>query len=810
MAPPLTPGDVALLHHHTPLRILFVTLEFKVGAFSGNGVYAQSQVRALAAAGHDVHVVCGQPEEEPPEEKNIHIHRASTSCDGDVGGGAAVVGGAVDHRVDHDGKRHGTGTVWVTGLPLPRDTWGRLDHKSGWREFARAAGSNPSLADTIVSSFKPDVVLGVDWSSLPAWEALKPSFTSVSVSPPPPPYVYSNFRVYTRTDAAHTELEAHAVEAAAAVIALCPTDAEYITEKLSPAGTAVAPEIVLPPLREDVRRLVTVTATAATAAEKGTDYSTTKTASKDDVDDDAAPMKPWHWPYYYDTAADAASAAANAASDATSDPRPPLRRRRRPRRVFVTCCVRLSPEKEPERYVELIEELGRRGVLKRDVVVPLLCASTAGEYADGLKARFLMAAGPHGGVVVDEFLDAVALGEIYAASLINVHPCSYDAYGMTVVEAAAFGTPSAVQGGDRVGCTGLLSERDGEFVPVDLLTGVKQEPEMRAKTFADAVENLLRAGWNDVEEDGDDDDEEEEEEEEAKEWGIERTMKTNNTSRKRRPTKSLASIGGAASRRALAWNEAANAAAIADILRRTITASTAATSSSPHIGRWTLPDVEEQARLRPLWRDGVLALWVDGEWVVIQSVEAAPPSHPRDDEGGGVNKKVIIATGTSVTYPRYVVVTAYNPMGTLRSDAENMAAAKILAASCADMFPAPAAVFPSLSVDPVGGAEAWSEPGLALLLPESESEARQVRGAVVRLARRHGQAAVYELRKVVKSKEEEEEDSSGSEEWRLDVVPCFPGLEGLASREMPAVTRSVPAGIMLPASQEGEGAPEEL
>ena len=56
-----TPVDVALLHHYTPLRILFVTLEFKAGAFSGNGVYAQSQVRALAAAGHDVHVVSGQP-----------------------------------------------------------------------------------------------------------------------------------------------------------------------------------------------------------------------------------------------------------------------------------------------------------------------------------------------------------------------------------------------------------------------------------------------------------------------------------------------------------------------------------------------------------------------------------------------------------------------------------------------------------------------------------------------------------------------------------------------------------------------------
>ena len=58
-----------------------------------------------------------------------------------------------------------------------------------------------------------------------------------------------------------------------------------------------------------------------------------------------------------------------------------------------------------------------------------------GRYIEGIKARFMAASGPHGGVVVEEFLDAAALGEIYTASLLNVHPCSYDAYGMTVAGA---------------------------------------------------------------------------------------------------------------------------------------------------------------------------------------------------------------------------------------------------------------------------------------------------------------------------------------------------------------------------------------
>ena len=56
-----------LLHHrhHATLRILFITLEFRAGAFSGNGVYAQSQVRALSEAGHRLYVISGKPDDYP-------------------------------------------------------------------------------------------------------------------------------------------------------------------------------------------------------------------------------------------------------------------------------------------------------------------------------------------------------------------------------------------------------------------------------------------------------------------------------------------------------------------------------------------------------------------------------------------------------------------------------------------------------------------------------------------------------------------------------------------------------------------------
>jgi len=70
-------------------------------------------------------------------------------------------------------------------------------------------------------------------------------------------------------------------------------------------------------------------------------------------------------------------------------------------------------------------------------VTPLLVGSAQTEYARRLRARF-RAAAP--GVVTEErFLGPADLARIYARTRLNCHLCSYDAYGMTVVEAASQG-----------------------------------------------------------------------------------------------------------------------------------------------------------------------------------------------------------------------------------------------------------------------------------------------------------------------------------------------------------------------------------
>jgi hypothetical protein len=54
---------------------------------------------------------------------------------------------------------------------------------------------------------------------------------------------------------------------------------------------------------------------------------------------------------------------------------PPQQPQRCHRRRYLACCVRLSAEKEPHRFVELLEELQRRGSLQRLGVQPLMCCT---------------------------------------------------------------------------------------------------------------------------------------------------------------------------------------------------------------------------------------------------------------------------------------------------------------------------------------------------------------------------------------------------------------------------------------------------
>lgn len=65
--------------------------------------------------------------------------------------------------------------------------WGRLDASCAWREFAAGAGGGAAAA--AAAAFQPHAVLGVDWHSVGAYQALAGALGGRL-----PPFVYLNYR----------------------------------------------------------------------------------------------------------------------------------------------------------------------------------------------------------------------------------------------------------------------------------------------------------------------------------------------------------------------------------------------------------------------------------------------------------------------------------------------------------------------------------------------------------------------------------------------------------------------------------------
>eukprot|EP00955_Chlamydomonas_euryale_P078927 363221-Chlamydomonas_euryale.AAC.21 len=100
---------------------------------------------------------------------------------------------------------------------------------------------------------------------------------------------------------------------------------------------------------------------------------------------------------------------------------------------------------------------------------PSLTQTKSFSHLQDLKAR-LRAACPTS-VVLESFLGPAELARLYQGCRLNVHPPSYDAYGMTIVEAASQGAPSLVHGGGgggRIGATDLLSATAGNVLLTDM------------------------------------------------------------------------------------------------------------------------------------------------------------------------------------------------------------------------------------------------------------------------------------------------------------------------------------------------------
>ncbi|EKX51527.1 hypothetical protein GUITHDRAFT_102791 [Guillardia theta CCMP2712] len=123
-------------------------------------------------------------------------------------------------------------------------------------------------------------------------------------------------------------------------------------------------------------------------------------------------------------------------------------------RKFITCCLRFTPSKNVKVFCEAVsiihEELSARGIMV------VMCGAVIDEsYAN--ECRRVMEESNTRHNIVKDFLDAQGLQEVLSQSLVNIHTAPYEAYGMTIVEAAACGSPSIIHEQWRdIGATILL------------------------------------------------------------------------------------------------------------------------------------------------------------------------------------------------------------------------------------------------------------------------------------------------------------------------------------------------------------------
>ena len=145
-------------------------------------------------------------------------------------------------------------------------------------------------------------------------------------------------------------------------------------------------------------------------------------------------------------------------------------------RQYITCCVRRAQEKNIDFFVDVLGQLSADFWDGPRKVRPLLCGAIVDKDYNNLVVTRILALCP-AAIIIDDFLAPEALAEIFAQSLVNFHPALYEAFGLTMVEAAALGCPTIAHWDSRagelqpIGALSLLRPDQAEIVVVDYEKG---------------------------------------------------------------------------------------------------------------------------------------------------------------------------------------------------------------------------------------------------------------------------------------------------------------------------------------------------
>lgn len=444
-----------------PRRLLVLSIEFLGPVFSGNGQYCRSIVRGLKAAGAEVLVVSGRRADVPLEAQ------------------------------DAEARAHAQPPHGVVGVPLAR--WGALDAGCDWEGFAAGAGAPAAVAR--VAAFAPHAVLCVDWHGWLAWRRLATAAAAGGLAALASlPSLYLNFRVFATSFPAgqpfYRCVEAAAVRGCAATVALCRADAVGLCALAlgRDPGTGAA-----------LDGAYRTPAEAAADATGGATLSGTFGVAESSADAGAAAgrlrlpdVRLLLPPLRSDIARLASGGNSNSSDGGKGDgaaAQPGAAGRRR----YLTSVVRLSPEKGPHRFVELVAALAP--TLAELGVVPFMAAAPGGDPAYAAPLVDALRAATPQAEVATAFMGPADMGRVYAGSLLVVHPALADAYGMTLVEAAAFGAPSLVHVPAGVALPAAAATAAGGRDGDDAAAAVAPIVTFSAGSAAIASAGYLRMHW---------------------------------------------------------------------------------------------------------------------------------------------------------------------------------------------------------------------------------------------------------------------------------------------------------------------------
>jgi glycosyltransferase involved in cell wall biosynthesis len=409
------------------MRIIFLSIEFSIGTFSGNGIYAISQVLAWRRLGHEVLVICGRPAALSPT--------AAAAADANL-------------------------------LSIPLPVWNRLDLECSWKKYTLGCGA-PYIVNTVVN-FRADVVLGVDWHSYQAYqnlhEALEAEFyrrksasSAISSKVNIPPYACSNYRVYLRSLSPNDKdfnimkkLEGDSLLQGICSTVLSASDKNFVENNYFLSDNPPPPlTVILPALRADLaaiplpqvtqeRKYLLCCVRASPEKEPHRFINLICELEKRNFFDKNGII-----PLI------AGSGWKVTSKSVVSDPPYHEQQQQEQLKTTTTTPSLMVLEKY---VVDLREQI--------NTYVP--CCQ-----------------------VIEEFLGPIEMAQIYSQTVLNIHPPLYDAFGMTCCEAASQMAPSLVAGKGHIGATDLLREERGEIFVTDMEDSI----ENLADTVEKMVEN---------------------------------------------------------------------------------------------------------------------------------------------------------------------------------------------------------------------------------------------------------------------------------------------------------------------------------